>query len=41
MTLFKVTAFVGMLAIPFTSIAGLWGTTIHSRANCYNNESIT
>lgn len=27
--------------LPLHSFAGLVATTVHSRANCYNNESIT
>lgn len=30
-----------LLAITISAHAGLWSTTIHSRANCFNNESIT
>jgi hypothetical protein len=31
-----------LLALQSNSVsAGVWGTTIHSRANCLNNESIT
>lgn len=29
------------LTVSFSSHAGVYGTTIHSRANCVNNESIT
>jgi hypothetical protein len=30
-----------LLSTTMSANAGLWGTTIHSRANCMNNESIT
>ena len=30
-----------LLAVSISAHAGLWGTTAHSRANCFNNESIT
>lgn len=33
--------FVTMLITAFTTHAGINGTTAHSRANCFNNESIT
>lgn len=32
---------LGLLGISCISQAGLYGTTAHSRANCFNNESIT
>lgn len=32
---------ISLLAISTSSYCGLWATTIHSRANCGNNESIT
>ena len=30
-----------LLSFSISVHAGLWGTTTHSRANCFNNESIT
>lgn len=32
---------IGALIASINGHAGLWSTTIHSRANCGNNESIT
>ena len=34
-------ASISMLMVSLVSHAGLYKTTIHSRANCLNNESIT
>ena len=31
----------GLLVIPIVCNAGFFSTTVHSRANCINNESIT
>lgn len=32
---------ITLLVVAMTSYAGLYKTTVHSRANCLNNESIT
>lgn len=36
----KITA-CALISMAVSAHAGFWGTTTHSRANCFNNESIT